>query len=162
MGLNIMIILISHMMIVKSVPVSEKESGVTKQIRGASVVIDRKRKIYSFKRGKSSEGFTLVEVLVSLAILTIVSIALLLLFNQSFDGIIKSGKKAKMIYGNQETLETMISERKAPDDDPDITEEALDLEIYFHTENSDLIKKEITVKGKLLTKDNLTVFIPNS
>ena len=48
-------------------------------------------------------------MLVSLAILTIVSIALLLLFNQSFDGIIKSGKKAKMIYGNQETLETMIS-----------------------------------------------------
>lgn len=111
---------------------------------------------------KCKKGFTLVEVLISLAILTIISVALLLLFNQSFDGIIKSGKKAKAIYGNQETLETIIYERKAPDDDPDITEEALDLDIKFHAENSDLQEKEITVEGKLFTKDNLTVFIPNS
>jgi len=144
------------MMIVKSVPVSEKESGVTKQIRGALVVIDRKRKIYSFKRGKSSEGFTLVEVLVSLAILTIVSIALLLLFNQSFDGIIKSGKKAKMIYGNQETLETMISsEGENHEDDADIKGKTL--KIYYSG-----IDEPIEVEGYLVTKDNLTVFLPNS
>jgi prepilin-type N-terminal cleavage/methylation domain-containing protein len=47
---------------------------------------------------KCKKGFTLVEVLISIVILAIISVALLLLFNQSFEGIINSGRKSKTIY----------------------------------------------------------------
>ena len=135
--------------------VSGQGSGATKKIEGILFVM-RKHRIWPFKRG-NSEGFTLVEVLISLAILSIVTVALLLLFNQSFDGIINSGKKAKGIYENQESLEDSIAGGKASGT---ATEEPLDLDMTFTDEGTDPI--DIKVPGKLVTKEKLAAFIPNS
>lgn len=106
-------------------------------------MMDRKRKIHTFKRGKSSGGFTLVEVLVSIAILAIISVALLLLFNQSFVGIIESGNKAESIYEGQGDLENKITE----DADFD-TDEKLTLEFKDVDNNNDSVI--ITVQGKTI------------
>ena len=105
------------------------------------------RLIHPLKWGKSSEGFTLVEVLISLAILSIVTVALLLLFNQSFDGIINSGKKTKEIYDNQEALEDSIAGSDIPADTNSLT-------MTFG-------EKEITLHGEFETNGNLTLFRPN-
>jgi hypothetical protein len=112
-------------------------------------MMERKRRTYPFKWRKSTEGFTPVEVLVSIAILTIISVALLLLFNQSFFTIIKSGNKAVNIYEGQTKLESELAEDVTadPEDPP--------LSINFGD-------KEIEIEGKIITENGLTVFKPSS
>lgn len=106
-------------------------------------MMGKKLKIHYFKWGKSSGGFTLVEVLISLAILAIISIALLLLFNQSFDGIIKSGDKSESIYEGQGDLENKITEDADFDADEKLTLEFKDVD----NSNDSVI---ITVQGKTI------------
>ncbi|HHW28251.1 MAG TPA: prepilin-type N-terminal cleavage/methylation domain-containing protein [Syntrophomonadaceae bacterium] len=107
----------------------------------------RKRRTCPFKWIKSTEGFTLVEVLVSIAILTIIVVALLLLFNQSLITVIKSGNKAVNIYEGQTKLESELAEG--------VTAEDYTLIMNFDGE-------EIKIKGKIITENGLTVFIPSS
>lgn len=105
--------------------------------------MDRKRKTHLFKLEESSRGFTLVEVLISIAILAVISVALLLLFNQSFVGIIKSGNKAESIYEGQEDLENIITGDVNFD-----TNEELTLEFKDVNNSNDSVT--ITVQGKTI------------
>lgn len=105
----------------------------------------QKHRIWPFKRG-NSDGFTLIEVLISLAILSIVTVALLLLFNQSFDGIIKSGRKARDIYIDQKGMEEKIT--------GDVTTSDDSFEMIFDD-------TKITATGKIETEGDLTFFKPN-
>ena len=124
-------------------------------------MINRKRKIRLFKWEISSGGFTLIEVLVSIAILAIISVALLLLFNHSFLGIIKSGNKAENIYKVQQQLENKVENVENVADTPDE-------EITLKFDNG----PEIIVHGKYIEESvvsdepledaNLTYFKPIS
>jgi prepilin-type N-terminal cleavage/methylation domain-containing protein len=99
---------------------------------------------------KCNKGFTLIEVLISLAILAIISVALLLLFNGSFDRVIKTGTKAKDIYKRQKTLEEKIA--------VDGTSGSDSFALVFRDMTGSGPDKEINVIGEIITEKNLTVF----
>jgi prepilin-type N-terminal cleavage/methylation domain-containing protein len=99
---------------------------------------------------KCNKGFTLIEVLISLAILAIISVALLLLFNGSFDRVIKTGTKAKDIYKGQKTLEEKIA--------VDGTSGSDSFTLVFRDMTGSGPDKEINVIGEIITEKKLTVF----
>lgn len=72
--------------------------------------------VFLMKKGfgneTNNEGFTLVEVLIALAILLVISFALLALFANSYRNIEISGQKNKELYIIQQKLEQPINSDK--------------------------------------------------
>ncbi|KAB2951650.1 prepilin-type N-terminal cleavage/methylation domain-containing protein [Heliorestis acidaminivorans] len=64
-------------------------------------------------------GFTLVEVLVSLSLISIVLVAYLGLFTNSFQGIYSSGYKGEALFETQQDMEQQIINKavKTPPDE---------------------------------------------
>lgn len=58
--------------------------------------------------GNNTKGFTLVEILVSIALLGIMAISMLPLFTNGYRWIINAGNKSKIIYVAQEQVENKI------------------------------------------------------
>ena len=58
---------------------------------------------------KSKEGFTLVEVIVTILLITLVSTILLYLFTDSFKNIVHSGQKDEAISSNSDILDIIYS-----------------------------------------------------
>ncbi len=71
-------------------------------------------------------GFTIVEVLVALAILMIIIFSFTLLFTSSFSGIARAGKVSEELFRAQKDMDNKIVE--AADDSDDVV---YDLEIIF-------------------------------
>jgi len=59
------------------------------------------------------EGFSLVEVLVALAVLTIIIFAFTTLFTSSFSGIFRAGRKSASLYEAQAALDHVIEQGTA-------------------------------------------------
>ncbi|KAB2951655.1 prepilin-type N-terminal cleavage/methylation domain-containing protein [Heliorestis acidaminivorans] len=57
---------------------------------------------------KNSRGLTLVELLVALAILSIIVVAYLSLFTISYQGIFHSGHKSNALFEGQEVIDKII------------------------------------------------------
>ena len=56
------------------------------------------------------KGFTLIEVIISIAILAIASTALVTMFTNGFNGICGAGKKSVSHYTSQEQIESNIED----------------------------------------------------
>ncbi|ACA59474.1 prepilin-type N-terminal cleavage/methylation domain-containing protein [Candidatus Desulforudis audaxviator] len=85
-------------------------------------------------RGKSRfpsthRGFSLVEIIVAVALLAIFIAAAAVLLSASFKGIMDSGEKSRLIYHTQQVLEEKISRN-------DVARKA-DFEISFSTRTGD-------------------------
>lgn len=65
------------------------------------------RRGYSYNRKK---GFTLVELIVSVAILSIIATTFLMMFSNGFIGIVGAGKKSINHYTAQNQIESNISD----------------------------------------------------
>lgn len=61
------------------------------------------------KRLKTKEGFTLIEVIVTILLVAVVSTILLYLFTDSFKNIIYSGQKDEKISRNSDILDVIYS-----------------------------------------------------
>ena len=61
------------------------------------------------KKLRSKEGFTLVEVIVTILLIAVVSTVLLYLFTDSFKNIIHSGQKDEAITRNSDILDLIYS-----------------------------------------------------
>ncbi len=59
---------------------------------------------------KKEEGFTLVEVLVAVSILTIIIFAFTTLFTTSFTGIFGAGRKSEALFKAQEEMDNAIAQ----------------------------------------------------
>ena len=80
---------------------------------------------------KNKKGFTLIEVILSIAILGIISIAFLSMFTSGIVGISNSGKKSESHYTAQSDIEIKINDfKKPPDKNP--------ISLIFLDENSDI------------------------
>jgi prepilin-type N-terminal cleavage/methylation domain-containing protein len=69
------------------------------------------------RRFRREEGFTLVEVLVALAILSIIIMAFTTLFTSSFSGIFRAGRKSASLYEAQAVLDQVIDQGTALTED---------------------------------------------
>jgi len=68
---------------------------------------------------KKQEGFTLVEIIVALAILVIVVFSFTTLYSTTFSGIFRAGDKSKALFEAQDQMDTSISKGF-----PDVTEDS--------------------------------------
>lgn len=84
------------------------------------------------------DGFTIVEVLVALAILMIIIFSFTLLFTSSFSGIARAGKVSEELFRAQKDMDNKIVEA-------DVSEDVSEIEIIFPGENLD----PVTVDGRI-------------
>ena len=84
------------------------------------------------------DGFTIVEVLVALAILMIIIFSFTLLFTSSFSGIARAGKVSEELFRAQKDMDNKIVEA-------DVSEDVYEIEIIFPGESLD----PVTVDGRI-------------
>lgn len=105
-----------------------------------------------------SKGFTLVEVLVSIAMIAIAIIAIIPLFNGSFSNIINSGKKSGAIAVAQKNIEDALKNGTS------LSTDTMNL-TFKRTGYSDMIlaipgqKVDVTYAYSNIT-GSLSVFVP--
>lgn len=88
---------------------------------------------------KKQEGFTIVEIIVAIAIFVIIVFAFTTLYSTTFSGIFWAGDKSRALFDAQDEMDTSISQGF-----PDETD------ISTLTINFDQITVEVEGKGKNL------------
>lgn len=92
---------------------------------------------------ESKKGFTLIEVIISISILAIISIAFLSIFGNSITGIWESGRKNISHYEAQNMIESNISN---PSNLPgNVTTEPVSITLKFPENNQIISGRKIDV-----------------
>lgn len=101
---------------------------------------------------KRTKGVTLIELIISIAIIGIMMVSFSSIFIGGFTSIIKSGKRSEHGMESQKQIEQLMSTR------PSISDDNTELEIKFHDNTS--IK--VTGQETQVTVDEVTytIFIP--
>lgn len=76
--------------------------------------------IEAMKKLVNEKGFSLVEVIVAMAILMIIITAFTALFTGSFSGIFTAGRKSEALYRAQSDMDAVINSAGTADYDEDI------------------------------------------
>ncbi|TYO95049.1 type IV pilus modification PilV family protein [Desulfallas thermosapovorans] len=95
-------------------------------------------------------GFSLTEILVSVAVILIVSIAMLALFTNSVTGVFSAGQRSDGIHIEQEIIEKQLAEDNTGN---------TSLEMNFVGSSDSIL---ISIDGKVVNEGSLTTFIPNT
>jgi prepilin-type N-terminal cleavage/methylation domain-containing protein len=109
---------------------------------------------------KGERGFTLVEVVVAIMVLSLVTVAVVQIYHSNLFGIIRSGHRTEAIYEVQNQLEQEVAQGPSGRDDPGPDEK---LEIEFAGRDKAIevpgwtINKESSGEGP---KSSATVFVP--
>ena len=107
---------------------------------------------------RSSHGFSLVEIIVAMAVLMIVIIAFTTLFTFAFGGIFSQGRKSEALYKDvQKELEVLYEQGDLGDSDT--------LDIDFGGSGIDPSVSGVIVTETFTYEDrsgNIYTFIPNS
>ena len=114
-------------------------------------------------RGES--GFTLVEVVVAIMVLSLVTVAVVQIYNSNLFGIILSGNRTEAIYDVQAKLEEEIAKVPEEIDPADDDWEYKPLVLNFGGESITIpgwiVEKDSTEVGPRNIKVSGTVFIPD-
>ena len=113
---------------------------------------------------REEQGFTLVEVVVAIMVLSLVTVAVVQIYNSNLFGIILSGNRTEAIYDVQEKLEKEIA-KASKDIDPADDWEYEHLVLNFGGESITIpgwiVEKDSTEVGPRHIKVSGTVFIPD-
>ncbi|TJX16300.1 type II secretion system protein [Tissierella creatinini] len=99
---------------------------------------------FKLKRETDNRGMTLIEVLLSLAIVGIIAISLLPMFSNGIKFLVNNGNQIKAMYEGQDLIEQEISKAA--------TSEENTMSVVFPG-------KTIEIKGKDYTISNYNLFI---
>lgn len=114
------------------------------------------------KKTMKKKGFTLIELILSIALLAIVAIAFSNMFLTGLKGVFNAGHKSKANYISQQALENKISGKPVSIDNVSITSSNEDMEIDF-----DGIVINVNGSIEIVDYDNgkqkteLVTFVPN-
>ena len=104
------------------------------------------------------KGFTLVELIASIAIISIVTISCLPLFLTSYKNIVTSGSKTKTVFDVQTKIDSAI--QNVNSGSTNFTSAVAQINIQFSDGNI------ASIPGKAITVNNalapLTTFVPNN
>lgn len=108
------------------------------------------------------KGFTLIELIISIALFAILSVAFLSMFSTGIKGIFNAGNKSKANYTSQQALENELSGKPVTVDSVNVSSSDSNMELDF-----DGIKVDVNGKIRTLNYDNgrqrieLVTFTPN-
>lgn len=107
---------------------------------------------------KKRKGLTLIEVVVSIALMGMVVLIFLTIFNTSNRNITKSGDRTDDIFEIQNEIDSVINS-------PDFIEERINKDGYDNIEvNIEGISESQKIKGKILIRNKdgveITTFVP--
>ena len=77
--------------------------------------------VMEMKQIGNSKGLTLIELIVSIAILGIVIVAFLTMFTSAFNGIVQSGHRADAAYSSQQEMTSKLIDKDSIDESLSIT-----------------------------------------
>ena len=113
---------------------------------------------------RAEHGFTLVEVVVAIMVLSLITVAVVRIYNSNLFGIILSGNRTEAILNVQAKLEKEIAkvpdEIDPADDDWEYDSLVLDFEGKSITIPGWIVEKDSTEVGPRNIKVSGTVFIP--
>lgn len=109
------------------------------------------------KKRSIRKGLTLIELVVSIAILAIISVGILTMFSNGYINIGEAGKRSDIHYEVQNLVESNISDPAQLTEDVDTNTESLELNFSGTTYNVEGRKIEVTYKNKSKT-NILTTF----
>lgn len=108
----------------------------------------------------SQSGFTLIEVIISIALIAIVSSALISLFTGAMIDVKKAGRNSKEHYTAQDKIESNISDSTAVDSD--VATSADSITLNFPTSTFSVSGRRVDVKYPYKNKTKtLTSFTIN-
>lgn len=111
---------------------------------------------------KYNRGFTLVEIIVSIAIIGILIVSILSFLPSNYKNIIRSGTRTKKVFGGQELMDKLIEGISIENNDFEVSKEeniAINIKFYdsddnFKTDTGNINGTTISVKPK----DNKMIF----
>ncbi len=110
---------------------------------------------------REEQGFTLVEVVIALVVLSLVTVAVVRIYNSNLLGIIRSGNRTEAVYAVQDFLEQEIAQGPSGRDDPGLDNPSLWIKFPDRADAIEVpgwtITEESEGEG---TKSSATVFIP--
>lgn len=120
------------------------------------------------KNKNDQAGFTLIEILVGLILISIISISVIPLFTNSFKGITASAVMSKKNYEGQEAMENILAGETHLETSKWTQTNNISISIPFPGVTFPGVTGDMIVKGNVVTTpitynsqvDNLTSFIP--
>lgn len=101
---------------------------------------------------KLNNGFTLVEIILSIAILGIIAVAFLPIFTTGIKGIANSGSRSKSSYQAQDAIELKQSIGASSTSAP--------LTIVFPNPNPSEASINVQMNGEIVTNGSMNSFVP--
>ena len=105
----------------------------------------------------SQKGFTLIEVILSIAILAIISVAFLTMFTNGIVGIAGAGKKSTSHYTAQNKIESNMSDSHSLPDSAVTNKPSVQINLNFSGKTYSVVGRQVDVlytygsKSKKLT-----------
>lgn len=118
------------------------------------------------KKGK--KGFTLIELIISIAIISILLIALLTSFTGSFKQVFSNGSRTKSVFEAQNKIDNIINDVSISSGDSQASVQAYSIQIKLYSKDGTKNITSGTINGNMIKVDmkdknevTLSTFIPN-
>ncbi len=117
---------------------------------------------------KEKKGFTLIELIISIAIISILLIALLTSFTGSFKQVFSNGSRTKSVFEAQNKIDNIINDINIARGDAQSSVQTYSLQIKLYSKDGTKNITSGTINGNIIKvdmndKNNITLstFVPN-
>jgi prepilin-type N-terminal cleavage/methylation domain-containing protein len=117
---------------------------------------------------KRKRGFTLVELIISIAIIAILLVAMMTSFAGSFKQVFLNGSRTKSVFEAQSKIDNIIAEVNSVSGDSQVSVQAYDMQIKLYSTDGSKSITSGTISGNVINvnmndknKVTLSTFVPN-
>lgn len=114
------------------------------------------------------KGFTLIELIISIAIIGILLIAAVTSFSSGFGQVFSNGQRTKCVFEAQSKIDNVINDIEAANGDPQVSVKPFEIQIELYSSGSSNKIKSDIIDGNIIKVDmkdrnkvTLSTFVPN-